>query len=195
MPTYAASPSSGARMPMPLLAFSVSLNSKRRLKSAYSFSVKRLPPSCFVVNRTPFSTRYPWPVLFGLPLRVPYTQPSRSFPLNSRVNPSSSSWASGAPGNPRRARHPPRTSQCRAHAHHVSPLSDVRRSIRAIIAAVCPFGFLRADITLGQTRLVLSKVAITHQKLASVAVVAFLLRAHGYAGRKPSRSLRREEAP
>jgi hypothetical protein len=41
---------------MPLLAFSVSLNSKRRTKFAYSFPVDRLPPSSFVEKITPFST-------------------------------------------------------------------------------------------------------------------------------------------
>ena len=35
-------------MPMPLLAFGVSLNSKRKMKFAYSFSVYRLPPSSLV---------------------------------------------------------------------------------------------------------------------------------------------------
>ena len=39
MPTYAASPSRGARMPTPLFAPGVSWNSNRNEKSAYSFAV------------------------------------------------------------------------------------------------------------------------------------------------------------
>jgi hypothetical protein len=93
---------------------------------------------------------------FGLPLRVPYTHPSRFLPLNSRVNPFSPSWASGAPGAARNASQPARTSPCRALILTMYPpcRSCVGR-LAVIIAASGNFGFLPADITLCRDRLVL----------------------------------------
>ena len=87
------------RMPRPLLPFSGILNSKRRMKLRYSFSVQRLPPlpftkrsgkqastgkerSCFVPRSVSLTVSTPY-------MCVAPHHPERSFPLKSGTNPSS----------------------------------------------------------------------------------------------------------
>ena len=83
IPLQAASPSQGARMPMPLLEPYSSLNSKRSMKLEYSFSVNRLPPPPRAQQIIPLVMPQPGP------LRPTSFHPLRLVPSKMGLKPDS----------------------------------------------------------------------------------------------------------